>query len=65
MASSNSNFRSKRQQERRIKERRAIEYEFGSPEWITRIQKENLLWPKQDRRQRDRRAGERRQDSVD
>ncbi|WP_305908974.1 hypothetical protein Q9L42_007975 [Methylomarinum sp. Ch1-1] len=52
---------SRRQHERRIKERRAVEYPFGSAEWIRRIQQENLLWPKYDRRCNDRRQHDRRQ----
>ncbi len=56
---------SKRQHERRTKERRAEDYPFGSQEWLDRIKQENLLWPKYDRRRSDRRKAERRQVDMD
>lgn len=60
MTPTNLRQRARRQQERRIKERRAVQYQFGSPEWLSRVQQENLLYPKQDRRNCDRRSHERR-----
>jgi hypothetical protein len=47
---------------RRVNERRAISYPFGSPEWVENIQLHYLSWPKLDRRQDDRRSNERRSD---
>ncbi len=61
MTSGNSRQRSRRRHDRRLKERRTVDYEFGSPEWIAWVQQENMLWPKQDRRRSDRRVGDRRQ----
>lgn len=61
MTANDSRQRSRRQQERRVKERRAADYPFGSPEWIKRVQQDNYLWPKEDRRSNDRRRQERRQ----
>ena len=60
MTPTNLRQRARRQHERRIKERRAVQYRFGSPEWLSRVQQENLLYPKQDRRNSDRRSHERR-----
>ncbi len=51
---------SRRQTERRCRERRVIPYEFGTPEWIAAISQQYLLWPKEDRRKRDRRQRDRR-----
>ncbi len=51
---------SRRQAERRCRERRVIPYEFGSPEWIAAISQQYLLWPKEDRRKHDRRQQDRR-----
>ena len=42
--------------ERRSRERRKIQFKFGSAEWRRIIQQEYLLWPKKDRRDSDRRA---------
>ena len=47
--------------ERRIEDRRHVDFQFGSPEWIKHVQKDYVAWPKVDRRKATRRAGERRQ----
>ncbi len=60
--SSNRNI-VRRHQIRRDTERRALIYQFGTSEWLTRIQQENFLWPKKDRRFNDRRSEERRFDT--
>lgn len=60
MTPNDSRQRTRRQAERRTHERRADDYPFGSPEWLNRVQQENLLYPKQDRRRCDRRSQERR-----
>ena len=49
----------RRQMERRRRERR-VNLEFGSPEWIEYVQSNYLMWPKYDRRQKDRRSQPRR-----
>ncbi len=46
-----------------MKERRAVDYPFGSPEWLAWVQQEHFLWPKQDRRRGDRRVEDRRKKS--
>ena len=38
---------------------------YGTPEWIAYIQKNYLLWPKQDRRRSDRRQQDRRNISFE
>ena len=48
--------------ERRVNDRRQVDYEFGSPEWIEHVKKNYVAWPKVDRRQATRRTAERRQD---
>ncbi|MGR9115616.1 MAG: hypothetical protein ACU85E_07605 [Gammaproteobacteria bacterium] len=63
MTNNDSRQQSNRRQERRVKERRGIDYPFGSPEWIERVQQEHYLWPKQDRRNNERRMHDRRQKS--
>lgn len=63
MSSSNSKPYSRRRQERREKERRAVDYPFGSPEWLAWVQQEHFLWPKHDRRRGDRRVEDRRKKS--
>ncbi len=60
MASEDPRKKNRRQVERRAKERRMILHSFGSPEWISEIQKDYLLWPKYDRRSKDRRNESRR-----
>ncbi len=60
MTSNDSRQKSRRKSERRSKERREIPYPFGSAEWLRAIQKEYLLWPKEDRRHHDRRSQDRR-----
>ncbi len=45
---------------RRIKERRSIEYQFGSTAWLGRVRQGYQLWPKLDRRKTDRRSQDRR-----
>lgn len=52
--------KSRRQTERRNNERRLLSHNFMSPEWLDRIQKEHLLWPKRDRRVNNRRLDLRR-----
>ncbi|MCF6203032.1 MAG: hypothetical protein L3J59_05070 [Methylococcaceae bacterium] len=61
MISEDPRKKNRRRAERRAKERRVITYAFGSPEWINAIQKDYLLWPKEDRRGKDRRNNSRRQ----
>lgn len=61
MASEDPRQKNRRQTERRAKERRMILHSFGSPEWVSAIQKNYLLWPKHDRRNKDRRCESRRQ----
>jgi len=51
----------RREEERRLIERREVLFEFGSEEWCQFIQQEYLLWPKKDRRNIDRRSLARRQ----
>lgn len=63
MASEDPRKKNRRQAERRAKERRVIEHSFGSPEWISAIKENYLLWPKIDRRGQDRRNESRRQGS--
>jgi hypothetical protein len=60
MAINNSRQKTRRKSERRLKERRINNFEFSSPEWCEMIQKEYLLWPKEDRRKADRRSSARR-----
>jgi len=60
MISNDSRQNSSRRSERRSEERRLIDYAFGSPKWIDRIKEEYLLWPKQDRRTKNRRQSLRR-----
>lgn len=50
----------RRQQNRRQQERRNLNLKFNSPEWIEYMQSHFLLWPKMDRRQRERRSSDRR-----
>ncbi|MGR9087214.1 MAG: hypothetical protein ACU841_09085 [Gammaproteobacteria bacterium] len=45
---------------RRVADRRMVNYEFGSPEWVEHVKKNYVAWPKADRRQKTRRVGERR-----
>ena len=47
--------------ERRINDRRLVDYVFGLEEWIAHIKKNYIAWPKLDRRQSTRRTSERRQ----
>lgn len=55
---------------RRVKDRREVDYEFGTPEWIDHIQKNYLMWPKinrrinEDRRVADRRMLDRREQQI-
>jgi len=61
----NSRRTSRRAEARRKEERRIINSEFGSPEWLAMIQELYFSWPKRDqrvhaRRERERRALERR-----
>lgn len=45
---------------RRIKDRRTVPYQFGSPEWVENIKRNYLAWPKSNRREQDRRSDDRR-----
>lgn len=63
MSPSESRKLFRRQAERRSEERRLLDYQFMSPEWLNRVQMENMLWPKEDRRVNDRRASPRRKNS--
>ncbi len=63
MSPSESRKLFRRQAERRTEERRQLDYPFMSPEWLNRVQMENMLWPKKDRRVSDRRSTSRRQKS--
>ncbi len=47
--------------ERRNRDRRQVDFEFGSAQWIKYVKKKYVAWPKEDRRQNTRRTGERRQ----
>ena len=60
MISNDSRHNSGRRSERRSEERRSIEHAFGSPEWVEKIKEEYLLWPKRDRRIKNRRQSLRR-----
>jgi len=60
MATNNTRQKTRRNHERRSKERRINNFEFSSPEWREMIQQEYLLWPKEDRRKADRRSSARR-----
>ena len=60
MTSNDSRHNSGRKSERRADERRLITDEFGSPKWVDKIKEEYLLWPKQDRRTKNRRQSLRR-----
>ena len=51
--------------ERRKQDRRQVDYEFGSPQWIKHIKNHYTAWPKTERRQQQRRSGERRQGRPD
>lgn len=57
----NSRIPFRRNQVRRQHERRANLYPFNSPEWVAMMQASFELWPKQDRREAERRAADRRQ----
>jgi len=56
MVAKNHRQKTRREAERRLKERRANLFRFGSLEWRELIQREYLLWPKRDRRLLDRRS---------
>ncbi len=53
--------KNRRKTERRAKERRVVTHPFNSPEWVKEIESAYLLWPKVDRRMKDRRCEPRRQ----
>lgn len=55
MDSTSSRQDSRRVEARRINCRRVNRYSFGSDKWIRVIKASYLLWPKVDRRQRERR----------
>ena len=63
MATNNTRQKTRRNHERRLKERRINCFAFSSPEWREMIQQEYLLWPKEDRRKADRRRSARRMKS--
>jgi len=46
--------------ERRMQDRRQVDFEFGSAQWIQLVKKNYVAWPKSDRRKMSRRDGERR-----
>lgn len=46
--------------ERRNQDRRQVDFEFNSPQWIEYVKKNYVAWPKLDRRKETRRDGERR-----
>ncbi len=50
----------RRMAERRKSSRRIIKAEFGSDKWVRAIQASYVLWPKEDRREQDRRITSRR-----
>ena len=50
----------RKKNERRIQDRRQVEFEFGSLQWIEHVKKNYVAWPKIDRRNETRREGERR-----
>ena len=50
--------------ERRVAYRRIFTYEFGSPEWLEHVQKSYAAWPREDRRKKIRRDGERRKNPI-
>ena len=50
--------------ERRVADRRMVNYEFGSSEWLEHVKKSYAAWPREDRRKTMRRDGERRKSSV-
>lgn len=50
----------RRQSNRRIQERRSLDYPFNSPEWLAAIKQQYDMWPKQDRRSSERREADRR-----
>ena len=50
----------RRECERRMDERRLVGIVFGSSEWRQNIERQYLMWPREDRRALDRRSVERR-----
>ena len=46
--------------ERRIQDRRLVDFKFSSREWVKHIKQNYAAWPKVDRRKTSRRDGERR-----
>ena len=50
----------RRECERRMDERRLVGIVFGSSEWRQNIERQYLMWPREDRRSLDRRSAERR-----
>ncbi len=48
--------------ERRLQDRRQVGFAFASPEWIEHVKKDYVAWPKAERRNNNRRDGERRDD---
>lgn len=57
---SKSKIQFRRTHARRQNERRANQYTFNSPEWVAMMRANFELWPKQDRRESERRAADRR-----
>ena len=57
----NSSNNSRKNTERRISDRRHVEYEFNSPLWIEHVKLYYVAWPRFERRETMRRKSERRQ----
>ena len=53
------------QSERRKHDRRQVDFEFGSVQWLEYVKINYAAWPKTERRQHTRRSGERRQQKQD
>ena len=51
--------------ERRVRDRRLIDFKFGSAKWIEQVKLNYVAWPKTDRRQFARRDGERRDEGQE
>lgn len=55
---------SRKSSERRKQDRRQVDFEFGTEQWIDYVKINYMAWPKADRRLQSRRAGERRQQTA-
>ncbi len=49
---------------RRLSDRRNISHPFGSLKWIEHVQQNYVAYPRQERRQQNRRVAERRQETL-